>query len=424
MLFGVAKKFRSFLIESNQDFTFFPAESDKIKLKGIDPVDLYIHIPFCKSMCPYCPYNRVRYEKNLVKPYLTAILKEIDLYKKKTGDINIGSVYIGGGTPTNLIDELGIILGKIKSEFNVTGNISLETSVYDINDSNVGKLKKMGVEQISIGVQSFDDKFLQFLGRNYKAKDIVPAIEIVKAYNFKSVNVDIMFALPGQNTDDVLSDIEGALNLGVDQITVYPLFTFPYTTVGKYKSIKKLKMPNPLIRRRMYYGIYELLEKRGYKRVSVWGFKRGTAPEYSSVTRDRYIGFGAGAATYTGNLFYFNTFSIVAYEDTLKKGKLPVSLAMPVSDKLSNFYWLYWRLYEGKFNINEYKRRFIRDRKADLLMKMFKRFGMIKREEQFNSLTKRGAFWVHLMQNYFMLDYINKVWTISMKKAWPEKIDI
>lgn len=424
MLSILTRSIRKILIGEKQDFTFYSMKGNEIELGELNKTDLYIHIPFCKSMCPYCPYNRIRYERNKVKPYLDAILKEIVLYGEKLGKINIGSIYIGGGTPTNLIDELAIILESINEAFNVKGNISIETSVYDINETNVRKLKEMGVSQISIGVQSFDDRFLKLLGRNYKAEDIVPAIKTVKTGGFKSINIDLMFALPGQKIEDIWNDLKKAIELNIDQITAYPLFTFPYSTVGKYRRIKQLKMPNLMIRRKMYYTIYDYLESRGYNRVSVWGFKKGASPEYSSVTREKYLGFGAGAATYTNNLFYFNTFSVEQYCKTLSEEKSPISVSMKVGEKLSNYYWLYWRLYEGEFSTADFKRKFSRDKKVQTVLKVMHISGLIEKKNEIFSLTRRGAFWIHLAQNHFMLDYINKVWTVSMNEPWPKKIEI
>ncbi|MBN2015347.1 radical SAM protein [Candidatus Dojkabacteria bacterium] len=233
---SLTRLIREFLIGHKQPLAFSKADKDNITLPLIKKIGIYIHIPFCKSMCPYCPYNRIRYKKELVKPYLDAILKEVDLYSEKMGRIKISSIYIGGGTPTNLIDELGIIIKRIKSRFNVTGDICIETSVSDITSSIVRKLQSYGVTLISLGVQSFKEESLKFLKRNYHVKDIPKTIGIIKSGNFKSLNIDLMFALPSQKLSDVISDLEEAVELSVDQITTYPLFTFPYSSVGRYKK--------------------------------------------------------------------------------------------------------------------------------------------------------------------------------------------
>ncbi|KUK54886.1 MAG: Oxygen-independent coproporphyrinogen III oxidase [Atribacteria bacterium 34_868] len=162
-----AKIGRRFFIGRKQNFTFL--KRNTIDIPSLKKIDLYIHIPFCKNGCPYCPYNRIGYNKDLVQPYLHAVLCEIDFYFKKYGKVEIPSVYIGGGTPTNLIEELDIIIHSLREKFFIAGDICIETSPADLNENIVKKLKNMGVDLISIGVQSFNDEYLKILGRKYNA---------------------------------------------------------------------------------------------------------------------------------------------------------------------------------------------------------------------------------------------------------------
>ena len=425
MLFDVfTKSTRRFLIGEDQKFIFERVDVEKLKFPKIEEIGLYIHIPFCKSLCPYCPYNRILYKKELIFPFVESILKEIDMYYEKFGGVKISSIYIGGGTPTNLIDEIGIILKSIREKFIVNGDICIETNISEINESVIEKLKKYGIERISIGVQSFNNKCLKLLGRNYKAENIIPALKLSTKANFKSTNIDLMFALPGQNIDDVLADLKKAVESNVNQITVYPLFSFPYSSVGQYKKLKRIKMPNFFTRRKMYYKIYDFLIQNGYKRVSVWGFVKGDAPRYSSVTRNYYIGLGPGAATSFSNMFYFNTFNVEKYISAISENRLPISIKMDVSDRLADFYWFYWKLYDTYFSREQIKEVFGEARGIYRLIRTFKLFRLVKESEGRFELTKSGAFWIHLAQNYFMLDYINKVWIVSMKEAWPKRIEI
>lgn len=418
----LTKILRRYLVGKEQEFVF--KKVNEIKFSPTKRIGLYVHIPFCKSMCPYCAYNKIKYDKSLVKPYLGAVLKEIELYYEKLGKVEISSVYIGGGTPTNLIDELSVILKAIKEKFTVVGDICLETSISDINKSVIKKLKKDGITLISIGVQSFKDKHLCFLGRNYQAKDIFSAIEVAKLANFSSVNLDLMFALPAQSITDVMFDLDKAINLNINQITTYPLFTFPYSSVGKYLKLKKIKMPNILTRRKVYKKIHNYLLKKGFNRVSVWGFKKGDSPRYSSVTRDYYIGVGAGAGSSFSNVFYLNTFSVSQYIKTLSVSKLPISVKMDITPSLSKYYWFYWKLYDTCFSREQIKDVFGNDKKVLKIIKLFQVLRLVKENGKEFFLTERGSFWIHLAQNYFMLNYINKVWSIAMKEPWPEKIKI
>jgi len=314
-------------------------------------------------MCPYCPYNKIKYKKEFVKPYLQALVNEIALYKKLYGNMKIASVYIGGGTPTLLIDELGVILSAIRSDFELNGDICIETSPNNIDDEIIRKLKDFSISLVSVGVQSFNDQFLNFIGRKYSSDIISSVLEKLVKDDFKSINIDLMFALPGQSIADLKYDLQKAIELGVNQITTYPLFTFPYTAVGSYLRIKKVKMPNLNVRRKQYRFIHDFMQRNGYNRVSVWGFKKGDVPRYSSVTRDNYIGLGAGAGSHLPDGFYLNKFSVDEYINNCLKNKFPTALFLKLDKNLQNYFWLYWRLYDTVIDKQEIYNRFGADNK-------------------------------------------------------------
>ncbi len=424
MLSGTATRLmRTILVGREQKFIF--TQRDSITYPVIDKLDLYIHIPFCKSMCPYCPYNRIAYNKDLVKPYLDALLQEVKQYHLRFGNIEITSIYIGGGTPTNMIDELQILLDEIRKKFVISGDICIETSPNDLNVSMIEKMERMGISLLSIGIQSFENDHLKTLGRNYDAAMAEEALKLAVAANFKSVNVDLMFVLPNQKRERVLADIDKAVSIGADQVTTYPLFTFPYTSIGKHLKLNRLKMPNFFARRKMYRTIHNHCEKKGFHRVSVWGFKNDRGFRYSSVTRQNYIGIGAGACSRLPEIFYFNTFFVKEYISSVMQNKLPMALAMDITPKLANFYWLYWRYYDTEISKKEIVTRFGKnDQKLGALFTIQKKLGLYIDELSHIRLTERGAFYIHLIQNYFILDYINKVWTVAQKEAWPEFIEI
>ena len=414
---------RRYLLGSDSQFVF--QAIDAVELPEIDKTGLYIHIPFCKNTCPYCPYNKVTYDKSLVEPYLEAMLMEIERYHAHLGGIEISSIYIGGGTPTNLIDELEVILRRIRDCFVVTGDICIETNPSDTSEETVRKLVDYGVGLVSLGVQSFDDRYLQLIGRNYTAEVLHPTIELLLSYGFKSVNLDLMFALPGQSVEEVVSDLRKAIASGVNQVTLYPLFTFPYSAAGRYLKLKRVKMPNIFTRRRMYRAIHDFCLENGFQRVSVWGFKRGDAPIYSSVTRDNYVGLGAGAGSYIPGAFYFNTFSVEEYIKTCLNDRLPVAFKMDFNESMAQYYWLYWRIYETYITKKRLFEIFVdKDKRIRPLLWLAGLCGLHEEDAEQICLTERGAFWLHLMQNYFALNYIDKMWSIAMKEAWPQEIEI
>lgn len=411
--------------------TYFAGKNSKYVFRAtqeplfceISKTNLYIHIPFCKNSCPYCPYNKVEYNSELARQYLDALITEIDLYHHFLDGANVGSIYIGGGTPTLLIDELGIILKHINNRFKIGGDVCIETSPNDITEEIINKLKEYHVDLVSVGVQSFQNKYLKLIGRNYCAPILDDRIGRLTKAGFKSINLDLMFALPDQLTKEVVYDLQKAIDLGVDQITTYPLFTFPYTTIGKYLELKKVKMPALRIRHEQYHCIYSYLLKKGFKRVSVWGFKKNNVPRYSSVTRDSYIGLGAGAGSHMSDGFYLNTFSVEEYIRKCLSKRFPTALKMVFNESMQNYFWLYWRLYDTYISKEELLKRFGKnDGKIDQLFWLFKQLRFIGEDNGLLKLTERGAFWIHLLQNYFSLRYINKVWSVTMKKAYPEEI--
>ena len=386
-------------------------------------IGLYIHVPFCKNLCPYCPYNKVAYDQRLVDPYIRALLNEIDLYHALYGNIEVHSIYIGGGTPTLLTDELGCVFERLRRRFQVTGDICIETSPNDLDASKIDTLRRYKVGLISIGVQSFQDKWLRSIGRSYPASILDGLLETLTTSGFKSINADLMFALPGQTVEDIRFDLQTAVDSGIDQITTYPLFTFPYSSVGRYLQLKKVRMPRLSTRRRQYRFVSQFLLEQGFSRVSVWGFKRGDVPRYSSVTRDKYIGLGAGAGSHMTTGYYLNTFSVPEYVGRCLGGRFPIALHMPFNEKMQCYFWLYWRLYDtyipkgGLQAVPPAIRK-----KMSLLLRLLKLPGFLRESDGGFRLGESGAFWVHLAQNYFSLRYIDKVWSVAMQEPYPKEI--
>lgn len=418
----ITRAIRRIAIGKEQEFVFKKREN--IAIPPLSKIDLYLHIPFCQSLCPYCPYNRIKYDKNLVGPYTKAVLKEIEQYYLRLGKIEVSSIYIGGGTPTTLIDELGVIIESIRNKFNITGDICIETSPGDLTEDIVRKLRSFGVDLISLGVQSFNDECLKALGRNYDAAKAHSAVNLALSSGFKSVNIDLMFTLPGQSIDNVLDDLKEVVRIGVNQVTIYPLFTFPYSSIGKYRKIRGVKMPNIFRRRSMYKAIHSFFLQNGYRRVLVWGFEKGKSPKYSSVTRDTYIGLGAGAGSRLPDIFFFNTFSVKDYIETALSGRLPIAITMNMTQNLQKYYWLYWRFYETCIDRQHLNEIYGENMQTKILFKVIKYLGLSRQDGNRVELTERGAFYVHLLQNYFILGYINKVWTVAMREPWPEKLEI
>lgn len=410
---------------NSQKFEF--TRCNNLKFPDLRETGIYVHVPFCEQLCPYCPYYRTSYNELFAKQYIQAIIKEISFYAKRFSNLSVKSVYFGGGTPTVLSEELLGIISAIKNNFKVEGPICLETNPSDLTQRKIDIMKLGGVNSVSLGVQSFSPKLLELIGRKYNATKILKVLAWLKKSEFLTINVDLMFALPGQTPEDFISDLEIVTSESVDQITCYPLFTFPYSSIGKYKRLKSVKMPNLSLRKKMYYSMYDYLTKRGYKRASVWSFKKNLDNHrYSSVTRERYVGFGPGAGSYYGSKFTLNTFSVEEYISSVNRLGHSVALEMPFNKSLSIGYDFYWRLYDTyipktrEIDNSSYR---LKDLTLYwLFIRFCKKCGFIDEENDFFNLTKKGTFWIHLIQNYFSLRYINTIWSAAKKEPWPKYI--
>jgi oxygen-independent coproporphyrinogen III oxidase len=391
----------------------------------VERSSLYLHVPFCRNCCPYCPYTKVGYEERLIEPYTEAALLEVDRWADTVGPTEITSAYIGGGTPTLALDSVSRILDRVRERFHLTGDVCIETGPADVTESTVARLREIGVSLVSLGVQSFSARHLEAIGRCYEPARAEEALSLLARGGFASVNADIMFALPDQTTADVLESLERAAQLGADQLTTYPLFTFPYTAVGEYLNLSGVRMPNLGVRREQYQAISRWCADHGFERVSVWGFKRSGAPRYSSVTRDGYIGIGPGSGSHLPDGFVLNTFDLQAWQSALTDRRSPVALRMPFEAEMAGWWWLYWRFYDTRIPVADIGEMLGSDaRKAHRWLAAALRAGLAERRNGSVELTDAGAFWLHLAQNHFALSYVNTLWTAARAASWPDSVRI
>jgi len=418
----ISEGIRSYYAGNTNQFKFIEQRTPDFEKEEFDSIHLYIHIPFCMNCCPYCPYNKMEVESNFVVRFFKALHTEIDLYYKKLGDLNVSSIYFGGGSPALFPEEIKKVIEHLTERFTINGEYCIEVNPNDCSVNALKVLKDAGIKTVSMGVQSFQNNNLKTIGRTYSGKFAEKAVERVCSI-FDSVNIDLMFALPSQDKDNLLKDISKAVNYGVSQITTYPLFTFPYTRVGEFKKVKEVKMPKLTTRKIQYFAIYDSLLQQGYSQVSVWSFKKGEGSKYSSVTRDGYLGFGAGAATHLPTGYYLNTFPVKAYFSALNKGEFPTALKFKLDTNLNDLFWLYWRFYDTRIPISDFNNRFAKNKKIKRLFSLFQVMAMLSKTEQNYVLTRRGSFWLHLAQNYFSLGYINKIWSKAMDNDYPKEIN-
>lgn len=401
----------------------FEAPAGDWRPPPVERTSLYLHVPFCRHLCPYCPYTKVAWAEELVEPWTRAAMGEIDWWAAEVGAPEVTSVYVGGGTPTLALGGVEQVLERIRRRFRLTGDVCIETNPADVDRNTVSRLRGAGVAMVSLGVQSFHAASLAVIGRDYPPGVAERALELLADGGFASVNADLMFALPGQSVESVLADLERAAVLGADQLTTYPLFTFPYSSIGRHLRLSAVRMPGLRVRRQHYRAITDWCADHGYERVSVWGFKRGSVPRYSSVTRDGYLGIGPGAGSHLPDGFVLNTFDLDGWMGSANRGGGAVALRMPFAGRTGGWWWLYWRLYDTRIPLAELDAALGDDApRARRWLTAAQRAGWARRRDGAVELTDEGAFWLHLAQNQFALRYVNTLWTEARREPWPRAV--
>lgn len=271
---------------------------------------VYIHIPFCKSICSYCDFPKMLHDSTWATSYLEHLEKEINEYYD--GD-TIKTIYIGGGTPSVLSLPNLTKLMEITTVFKRIDNIefTVEMNVNDIIEEKLQILKSYGVNRVSIGIESFDKYILKYLNRKHDKSDIIERVELVKKY-FNNVSVDLIYAVPIENMLILKNDVREVLKLGVNHISTYSLIIEENTILG----INKIKPIDEDKDYKMYSYICKKLKDSGYVHYEVSNFAK---PGYESKhninywDNEEYYGFGLGAHGFISELRYENTRSFNNY---------------------------------------------------------------------------------------------------------------
>lgn len=391
----------------------------------IDELGIYLHIPFCRQVCPYCPYNKELYCPDLARRYADAVKKEIDFYSDIVGKRPITSLYIGGGTPTTMLGNgLAEILEHLRDTFDIGCDVHMESHPNDLTPANLDVITALGVRHLSTGVESLQDKHLRFLKRPYSAKRAKEAVRLAVARNLQCVNVDIIFALPGQTYREVEQVGHALVDMGVDQVAAYPLFRFPYTVMGSNGQTANYGTRTVLKRRRMLGILEKIFYEAGFERTSVWAFTRKGVPRYCSVTVPLYLGLGASGGSYLRDVFYLNTFNVAEYIRSVEKRGMAIALSLDLTQRMQMAGWLYWRIYETRFKKTEFQRRFGLDfdRVYGKYLRPLRLLGFLKDDGERVVLTDKGSYWLHALEDVFSIEYISQLWGTSKNNPWPERV--
>ncbi len=259
------------------------------------PYSLYIHVPYCKKKCRYCNFLSAAAESKDTKLYIDALLAELKMYKPFLSQRRLKSIYIGGGTPSILEPEsLDRLFGAVRSSFVNEKNAEITVEV-NPESASLEKLKimyELGVSRISIGLQSFDDNILGFLGRLHNADSSFAAVENARSAGFKNINVDVIYGVPSQN---ITIELEGIKKIMPEHISFYYLTVEPGTPLSLDKMFEPL---NDDIFEGFYTLVHNEMTGAGYKHYEVSNFaKKGCQSVHNMNYWERgdYLGIGAGA---------------------------------------------------------------------------------------------------------------------------------
>ena len=303
---------------------------------------VYIHIPFCNSICSYCDFCKVVYNHDWITPYLEKLESEID--NSYMGE-EIETLYIGGGTPSCLnIDELTKLF-KVLAKFKKSKTIefTFECNLNDIEEEKFKFLYAHGVNRLSIGIESFDSEKLEFMKRESSFKDAKKKMALLRSIGFQNINIDLMYAIPGETVKTLKNDLKKFLKLKPEHISTYSLIIEKNTLVGLNK-IKPIEEERDF---KLYETICKKLNKKGYIHYEISNFaKKGYKSKHNLTywNNEEYYGFGVGASGFVEAIRYENTKSLTEY---LKGNTISSKSLMSKVDNMENELILGLRKLEG-----------------------------------------------------------------------------
>lgn len=393
---------------------------------GLTPVvspNVYVHLPFCETRCPHCPYTAL-VDTGRREAYGLALRRELMAYLARSNAPPIATLYFGGGTPSLTPELVESVLELVAGRLAPGAEVGVEVHPRDASRALLRRLREAGVTRVSLGVETLAPELLRLLGRRYTPEQALEAIDAARATGFECVDVNLIFGIPGQAADDAEADAERVLARGVDQISAYPLFAFPYTPLGRAIADGRIAPARDGTRLEAQRRISAACRRNGLERTSVWSFTGAGVAPYSTVTRDSYVGFGVGAGTSVDGELRFNTFSLDAYVDPDR----PMSaLRLAPSEGFRRAYWTYWQIYRTELDPDRYRALFGRDldRDAGLWLALLRALGLARHSSGGAwRLTERGAIWVHRAQSLFSLAWIDELWGRARLEAYPARVEL
>ena len=332
----------------------------------MEELGIYIHIPFCKQKCFYCDFCSFANKNEMQGKYVETVINEIKniTHKEK---YTVTTIYLGGGTPSILNpDYIKSILQEIKSSFEILDDaeITIEINPGTVNEEKLKKYKEYGINRLSIGLQSANDKILKKIGRIHDYKQFEETFFYARKCGFKNINVDLMIGLPTQAVEDVKQTLEKIIQKNPEHISVYSLIIEEGTIIEKLINENKLQLPDEETERIMYWTVVNELKENGYNQYEISNFSKKTYESKHNTNcwkQKQYIGLGTSAHSYLNKKRYSNTNNIEEYIKNIQENNISKNITIheeQTEESTMNEYMLLGlRMIQG-ININEFKQKF------------------------------------------------------------------
>ncbi len=326
-------------------------------------IGLYIHIPFCKKKCSYCDFVSFSDKSSLIEKYKTAVIKEIK--NKDISKYKINTIYIGGGTPSILDSKcISDIINEVKDYILDNAEITIEINPGTADREKLKKYKEIGVNRLSIGLQSTDNNILKEIGRIHSFEEFLNIYSLAREVGFNNINVDLMLGLPGQTIEILEESVRKIIKLNPEHISIYSLILEENTKMWDMVNKGILKLPSEDIERKMYWKVKNMLESNGYIHYEISNFaKKGYESRHNSDCWEQkeYIGVGLAAHSYLNKIRFSNTSNLEEYINNINNGDFDKNITINETqrdeDTKKEYMLLGLRKIDG-VSISKYKNKF------------------------------------------------------------------
>lgn len=326
----------------------------------------YIHIPFCQKKCFYCDFCAYMNLEHRIDNYINNLIKEIEIYQQKLC-CKIDSIYIGGGTPSYIDGKYIKEMVKSLDKFDISQlkEFTIECNPNSISRDKLLLYKDLGINRISLGVQSFDDEVLRAIGRNHTADIALNDIDLIRSVGFDNLSFDLMLNLPKQDYKSVKNDLEMVRKISPEHISWYSLILEEGSRFYAMDKKGKLDLMEDDTEVEIFGEIVDQLSKIGLNRYEISNFAKKGYESYHNKKYwegDGYLAFGMSGSGYISNFRYTNTRNFIHYDQMIGQGKLPIEDKYFISSEDREKEYIIFKLRETEgINLKEFKNKFGND---------------------------------------------------------------